>query len=82
MDDFEFLEMNEEGISIKLNFLNPYAVSSGDKPDLLLLQLDLGSFKSESGINMPESIVKYIQIPAQIATKEEAENVNSASAAT
>ena len=49
---------------------------------MVLLQLEFGEFKSESGVKMPESIVKYLEIPSQIDSKAEAETVDSASGAT
>jgi len=51
---------------------NPLSVSSGDNPDLLFVQLDLGEYQSASGVKMPDSVVKYISIPTQIASEEEA----------
>ena len=60
LDDFEVLSLDNDGIDIDLSFHSPYNVSAGDDPDLLLLQLNLGDYKSEQGINQPESVVKYI----------------------
>ena len=37
MDNFEITSINEDGISINLSFPDPYIVSAGDKPDMLLL---------------------------------------------
>ena len=63
MNGWEILSFDSSTIDIELNFTNPLYVSSGDKPDLLLIQIDLGEYKSKRGVNMPESIVKYTEIP-------------------
>ena len=46
MDGWEVLLIDSSTIDIELNFTNPLYVSSGDKPDLLLVQIDLGEYKS------------------------------------
>ena len=82
MDDFDLVSLDGDGLDIKLSFPEPLAVSSGNKPDLILLQLELSEFESEAGVKMPESIVKYIEIPSQISSESEAEKIDSASATT
>ena len=63
MDGWELLSIGPEGFEIKMNFTSPVAISSGDEPDLLLIQLDLSSFEDASGQKFPESLVKYSPIP-------------------
>ena len=50
MDGWELGEVDSEGITVGLNIAQPIAVSQGDNPDLVLLQLDLGDYKSASGV--------------------------------
>jgi len=75
------VSLDSEGFKIKLNFTSPLQVSAGDEPDLLLIQLDLSDYEDENGQKLPESIIKYSQIPAQISSQEEAEKVNDSGAA-
>ena len=82
MDDFDLFSLDGDGLDIKLSFPEPLAISSGSNPDLILLQLELSEFESEAGGKMPESIVKYIEIPSQIGSESEAEKIDSASATT
>lgn len=46
----------------------PLEVSNGDKPDTLFYQLDLGEIESYDGKKMPDSLVKYFEVPRQIKT--------------
>ena len=43
------VSIGAEGIEINLNFTEPLVVSSGDKPELLLLQLALSEYEDENG---------------------------------
>jgi len=63
MNDWSFVSIDKGGIDIKLNFADPVSISSGDQPDVLVLQLDLGGIKGANGNNMPTSVVKYLGIP-------------------
>ena len=82
IDNFELVSLNSDGFDIRLSFPEPLNVSANENPDLILLQLELGQYKSTSGVNMPESIVKYIEIPAQIQNEAQAEAVDQAKVAT
>ena len=42
-------ELNENGLSIKLEFPEPLAISQEEKSDLLLMNLALSDFKDENG---------------------------------
>ena len=42
----------------------------------LLVQLDLGEFEGLNGLPLPESMVKMIEIPRQMASQEEAEAID------
>ena len=48
---------------MQIKFNNPVAVSTGDEPDLLLIQIDMSSFEDENGQKLKESLVKYLPIP-------------------
>ena len=50
-------------MEFRLNFTKPLHVSSGDHPDLLLIQMDLSEYKDEHGKSLPDSLVKYVPIP-------------------
>ena len=75
MDGWEILEIGPDGVSFSLNFTNPIYVSSGDEPDLLLVQINLSEFKDAEGNSLPETVIKYISIPTQMSSLEEAEQV-------
>ena len=76
MDGWELVSLTEDGIDIKLNFTNPVALSGDDQPDLLLIQLDLSEFEDENGNKLPDSLIKYMDIPTQMGSEEEAKTVN------
>ena len=59
MDGWELLYIGSDGFEIQLNFTSPLQISSGEEPDLLLIQLDLSDFEDENGNKLPESVVKY-----------------------
>ena len=63
INGWELTNLDKDGISIELSFSSALAVSSKDKPDLLLVQLDLGEYKGVNGLPMPASMVKMIEIP-------------------
>ena len=42
-------ELNENSLSIKLEFQEPLAISQEDKSDLLLMNLALSDFEDENG---------------------------------
>ena len=63
MNGWEILSIGPEGFEISLDFTNPIQISSGDEPDLLLIQMDLSDFEDENGQKFPSSLVKYSQIP-------------------
>ena len=66
MDGWELTSFDGDGFKLQLDFTNPLFISTDDEPDILLIQLNLGEFVDKNGQNMPESIVKYIQIPTQM----------------
>lgn len=70
---WDLVSFGSDGIEIELNFTDPITVSVGDEPELLLVQIELGGLKSADGMSMPESLVKYMPIPTQMGSKEEAE---------
>ena len=72
INGWDLTNLDKDGISIELSFGSALAVSSRDKPDLLLVQLDLGEYKGLNGLPMPDSMVKMIEIPRQMASLEEA----------
>ena len=56
--------VDETMMRIKLTFKDPVEISKGDYPDMLLIQLEIKELKSiQDGINLPESIVKLVEIP-------------------
>ena len=57
------INLDDSGIIIELNFKSSIEISQGDEPDLLLIQLDLSEFISESGQPLQESLVKYVNLP-------------------
>ena len=63
MDGWALVSLTADGFDLDLNFTDPLRVSSGDEPDLLLIQLNLGDFEDSEGNKLPESVVKYAPIP-------------------
>ena len=63
MDGWDLISLNPDGIDFRLNFTNPIAISTGDEPDLILIQMDLSDYKDENGESLPASVVKYFPIP-------------------
>ena len=63
ISDYQLLEIDGNGFEIKISFNNPLYISTGDEPDLVLIQIELGEFKDSNGQSLPLSVVKYIQIP-------------------
>ena len=77
MDGWDLVSFGPDGIDLRLNFTNSIYISTGEEPDLLLIQLDLSNYKDENGESLPASIVKYYPIPTQMRSQEEAEQVKS-----
>ena len=77
MDGWDLVSFGPDGIDLRLNFTNSIYISTGEEPDLLLIQLDLSDYKDENGESLPASIVKYYPIPTQMRSQEEAEQVKS-----
>ena len=63
MDGWELMSLSADGFDLMMNFTDPLRISSGDEPDLLLIQLDLSDFEDADGNKLSESVVKYLQIP-------------------
>ena len=63
MDGWVLVSLTAEGFDLIMNFTDPLRVSAGDKPDLLLIQLNLSDFEDADGNKLPESVVKYAPIP-------------------
>ena len=45
--------------------------------DMIYLQIELSNYEDKNGQTLPVSIIKQYKIPAQIASEEEAEAVES-----
>ena len=50
-------------IKIRLDFENPILVSNGESPDVLFVQLLLGSYMDEKGQSLPPSVLKKVYLP-------------------
>ena len=75
MDGWELMSLSADGFDLMMNFTDPLRISSGDEPDLLLIQLDLSDFEDADGNKLSESVVKYLQIPTQMGSAAEAKQV-------
>ena len=62
-------------------FVNPVNVSKGYEPDMVLLALDLSELETVQGGRLPSKIYNYRQIPTQMLTETEAEEVEDAGTA-
>ena len=69
MDGFDITALDGSGFNIQFTFTDPLSVSTGINPDLLLLQIQMEQFEDAEGLGLrlPASIVKYIEIPTQMA---------------
>ena len=75
MSGYDIVKIDADGIDFDIIFNNPVAVSTDDLPDLLIVWLDLSSYEDSSGNKLPQAIIKYIDIPTQIADEDEAKRV-------
>ena len=75
INGWELVNLDGKGFEIKLNFKEPLKVSSGTEPDLLLVQIQLSKFPNSNGQRMPPSIIKYIEIPMQMSSQQDAEAI-------
>ena len=75
MKGWELISISKDGIDFKFEFNKPLQVSTGEEPDLILVQLDMSEFKDENGNKLQDSLLKYSTIPTQIASEEEAKQV-------
>ena len=64
---------------MKLKFEDAASVPQGDFPDTIYLQMELSDYEDRNGQTLQKSIIKQYKIPAQIASEEEAEAVESQS---
>lgn len=62
-------------------FNNPVSISQGDKPDMLLVQLAFSEFEDKQGNKLPGSIIKFVEIPSQMKSEKEVQQVDSAQGA-
>ena len=58
MEGWELIQIDGNGIELKINFTKPLLISSDDEPDVLLIQLNLSELKDDNGISLPKSVVK------------------------
>ena len=77
MDSWTLVSLNSTDLELKLNYSDPVKVSSGDTPDLLLVQIDLSQYKDING-QTPLAVIKMVEIPRQMASEAEAQTVNEA----
>ena len=77
MNDWELIDIDQDGMYIHLSLSDPISVSSLDTPDLLFIQLELGGLQKEKGeTKVMKSIVKYIEIPTQMKNQEEVDTID------
>ena len=70
LDGWEIVNIDEEGIELKFKFKSPLHVSNGENPDKMFVQIALGSLALETTQKLPESVIKFIEIPRQMASEE------------
>ena len=75
MDSWSLVSLNSTDLELKLNYTDPVKVSSGDTPDLLLVQIDLSKYKDVNG-QTPLAVIKMVEIPRQMASEAEAQTIN------
>ena len=78
LEDWELIDFDQDGMVLKLKFRDPLDVSQRDRPDLLLLQLDLSEYKDYDDLNLPPSLVKYVEIPPQMPDGDKQGIMNAA----
>ena len=70
LDDWEIVNIDEEGIELKFKFKSPLHVSNAENPDKMFVQIALGSLALETTQKLPASVIKFIEIPRQMASEE------------
>ena len=75
LSDWELVSLENDEMELKLVFKDALGISQGDIPDLLLIQLELSEFKDDNNNQLPDSLIKYAEIPRQMATELEVERV-------
>ena len=70
LDGWEIVNIDEEGIELKFKFKSPLHVSNGENPDKMFVQIALGSLDLENTQKLPASVIKFIEIPRQMASEE------------
>jgi len=65
--DWSLKNFDSKAIQLQVNFENPSAVSQGDSPEILLVQLMLGELESVNGQKFPPCVVKEQPIVRQIS---------------
>ena len=71
MDSWTLVSLNSTNLELKLNYSEPLKVSAGDKPDLMMVQVDLSRYKDING-QTPVAGIKIVEIPRQMASEAEA----------
>ena len=68
LEAWEVTSASATEININLSFKKPLEVSQGDKPDILLVQLDLSHFPDENDRHLPKGLLKEANLPAMISS--------------
>ena len=79
--DWDVISIDPSGIDFKFSFNNPVSISQNDKPDMLLVQLAFSEFEDKQGNKLPASIIKFVEIPSQMKSEKEVQQVDSAQGA-
>ena len=75
LNTWEIITVESESMEIQLNLSDPISVSAIDGSDVIFVQLNMSEYKSENGQGLPESVVKWRDIPCQMASQAQADTV-------
>ena len=77
IDGYKIIFLDGKGFTLKFYWKEPLTISSGVEPDVILIQIQMSEFMDAEGLQLPASIVKFVQIPAQMGDETEIENVEN-----
>ena len=72
LQSWKVISYDSRSIEVALKFVEPLKVSSGENPDMLLVQIGLSNIPDKNGQTLPPSVLKKVLIPAQFSSEEEA----------
>ena len=63
LKDWSVEKITSTSIRVKLEFIKPIEVSTGDDPDYLFIQLNMSTIRDMNGARLPRSLLKVKELP-------------------